>query len=224
MSAITSVFNDGVFAEQFERYRHDPASVDETWRQYFRIAESLFAGTRRPPRAPLVLRRPRRRPPPWTGVADEGGRRRFAAAGHSHVRPLRRPARSARIAAAGADELNRPSSTGSPRPISSRSRGRARRRPLRHGEGCDRSQAQRVLPQRRLRSVAPRSERGAQLVPARLPRRHHHAPAHRRREEAGAHAPQRSRRPRALPRPRLRGLQALLGRRHRHAGADARRR
>ncbi|MCZ8203921.1 2-oxoglutarate dehydrogenase E1 component [Gemmatimonas sp.] len=44
MSAITSVFNDGVFAEQFERYRRDPASVDETWRQYFRIAESLFGG------------------------------------------------------------------------------------------------------------------------------------------------------------------------------------
>lgn len=42
MSAITSVFNDGIFAEQFERYRRDPASVDETWRQYFRIAESLF--------------------------------------------------------------------------------------------------------------------------------------------------------------------------------------
>ena len=41
-AAITSVFNDGIFAEQFERYRHDPASVDETWRQYFRIAESLF--------------------------------------------------------------------------------------------------------------------------------------------------------------------------------------
>lgn len=45
MSAITSVFNDGVFAEQFERYRRDPASVDETWRQYFRIAESLFGGS-----------------------------------------------------------------------------------------------------------------------------------------------------------------------------------
>ena len=45
MSAITSVFNDGVFAEQFEKYRRDPGSVDETWRQYFRIAESLFAGT-----------------------------------------------------------------------------------------------------------------------------------------------------------------------------------
>ncbi|MEO7521184.1 MAG: 2-oxoglutarate dehydrogenase E1 component [Gemmatimonas sp.] len=41
--AITSVFNDGIIAEQFERYRHDPASVDETWRQYFRVAESLFA-------------------------------------------------------------------------------------------------------------------------------------------------------------------------------------
>lgn len=41
-AAITSVFNDGIFAEQFERYRRDPASVDETWRQYFRIAESLF--------------------------------------------------------------------------------------------------------------------------------------------------------------------------------------
>ena len=48
-SAITSVFNDGVFAEQFERYRLDPASVDESWRQYFRIAEQLFAGTAAPP-------------------------------------------------------------------------------------------------------------------------------------------------------------------------------
>jgi len=42
-TAITSVFNDGIIAEQFERYRLDPASVDETWRQYFRVAESLFA-------------------------------------------------------------------------------------------------------------------------------------------------------------------------------------
>lgn len=42
-SAITSVFNDGIIVEQFERYRRDPSSVDETWRQYFRIAESLFA-------------------------------------------------------------------------------------------------------------------------------------------------------------------------------------
>ena len=43
--AISSVFNDGVIAEQFERYRHDPTSVDETWRQYFRIAESLFGAS-----------------------------------------------------------------------------------------------------------------------------------------------------------------------------------
>ncbi len=42
-TAITSVFNDGIIAEQFERYRLDPGSVDETWRQYFRVAESLFA-------------------------------------------------------------------------------------------------------------------------------------------------------------------------------------
>ena len=42
-TTITSVFNDGIIAEQFERYRLDPASVDETWRQYFRVAESLFA-------------------------------------------------------------------------------------------------------------------------------------------------------------------------------------
>jgi len=43
--AITSVFNDGIIAEQFERYRLDPAGVDETWRQYFRMAESLFAAS-----------------------------------------------------------------------------------------------------------------------------------------------------------------------------------
>ena len=44
-TAITSVFNDGVIAEQFERYRLDPSSVDETWRQYFSMAEALFAGS-----------------------------------------------------------------------------------------------------------------------------------------------------------------------------------
>ena len=38
---ISSVFNDGYVAEQFEAYRRDPASVDESWRQYFRFAESL---------------------------------------------------------------------------------------------------------------------------------------------------------------------------------------
>ncbi len=44
----TTAFNDGVIAEQFERYRQDPASVDESWRQYFRTAESLFGGESAP--------------------------------------------------------------------------------------------------------------------------------------------------------------------------------
>ena len=38
---ITSVFNDGYIAEVYESYRRDPASVDESWRQFFRFAESL---------------------------------------------------------------------------------------------------------------------------------------------------------------------------------------
>src|SRR5882672_5144649 len=38
---ITSVFNDGYVAEAYEAYRRDPASVDESWRQFFRFAESL---------------------------------------------------------------------------------------------------------------------------------------------------------------------------------------
>jgi 2-oxoglutarate dehydrogenase E1 component len=38
---VTSVFNDGYIAEQYENYRRDPSSVDESWRQYFRFAERL---------------------------------------------------------------------------------------------------------------------------------------------------------------------------------------
>ncbi|HYV97387.1 MAG TPA: 2-oxoglutarate dehydrogenase E1 component [Gemmatimonadaceae bacterium] len=38
---ITSPFNDGYIAELFEAYRRDPSSVDESWRQYFRLAEQL---------------------------------------------------------------------------------------------------------------------------------------------------------------------------------------
>src|SRR5438067_1099419 len=38
---ITGVFNDGVIAEIYESYRRDPNSVDESWRQVFRIAEQL---------------------------------------------------------------------------------------------------------------------------------------------------------------------------------------
>ncbi|MHB1862522.1 MAG: 2-oxoglutarate dehydrogenase E1 component [Gemmatimonadaceae bacterium] len=38
---ISSVFNDGYIAEAYETYRRDPALVDESWRQFFRFAESL---------------------------------------------------------------------------------------------------------------------------------------------------------------------------------------
>jgi 2-oxoglutarate dehydrogenase E1 component len=41
MLPITSVFNDGYIAEQYDAYRRDPASVDESWRQFFRFAEQL---------------------------------------------------------------------------------------------------------------------------------------------------------------------------------------
>lgn len=101
--AITSVFNDGVVAEQFERFRRDPASVDEQWRQYFRIAESLFASNVAPVSAPMY--------PTSASGADLDQLKRVAAAaslqqairdyGHYAVQldPLGTPP-------AGADELS----------------------------------------------------------------------------------------------------------------------
>ena len=56
---ITSVFNDAYIAELYESYRHDPAAVDESWRQFFRVAESL-GGLVAPPAAgadPDLLRK-----------------------------------------------------------------------------------------------------------------------------------------------------------------------
>ena len=41
---ISSVFNDAYAAEQFERFRQDPASVEESWRQFFRFAEQAMGG------------------------------------------------------------------------------------------------------------------------------------------------------------------------------------
>jgi 2-oxoglutarate dehydrogenase E1 component len=41
---ITSVFNDGYIAEQFETFKKNPNSVDESWRQFFRFAQSLSGG------------------------------------------------------------------------------------------------------------------------------------------------------------------------------------
>ncbi|MDQ3696650.1 MAG: 2-oxoglutarate dehydrogenase E1 component, partial [Gemmatimonadota bacterium] len=40
---ITSVFNDGYIAELFEKWRRDPGSVDESWRQFFVVAQRLGA-------------------------------------------------------------------------------------------------------------------------------------------------------------------------------------
>ena len=37
----TTIFNDAYIAEAFERYQRDPSSVDESWRQFFRAAQSL---------------------------------------------------------------------------------------------------------------------------------------------------------------------------------------
>jgi len=41
---ITGTYNDGYIAELYDNFRRDPASVDESWRQYFRFAEQI-AGT-----------------------------------------------------------------------------------------------------------------------------------------------------------------------------------
>ncbi len=38
---ITGVYNDAHIAQLHASYRQDPSSVDESWRQYFRFAESL---------------------------------------------------------------------------------------------------------------------------------------------------------------------------------------
>src|SRR5215469_12962969 len=42
---ITSPFNDGYVAEVYEAFRRDPASVDESWRQFFRFAQQLAGST-----------------------------------------------------------------------------------------------------------------------------------------------------------------------------------
>src|SRR5665213_4125851 len=67
---ITSVFNDGYIAEAYESYRRDPSSVDESWRQFFRFAESL-AGT--PPSAATL-------PALQSGKADAAQLRKVAGA------------------------------------------------------------------------------------------------------------------------------------------------
>ncbi|MDP9200660.1 MAG: 2-oxoglutarate dehydrogenase E1 component [Gemmatimonadota bacterium] len=67
---ITGVFNDGYISEAYEAYRRDPASVDESWRQFFRFAESL--GGAPPPATPGQ--------PPSAGQIDPAFLRDVAAA------------------------------------------------------------------------------------------------------------------------------------------------
>src|SRR5471032_1842925 len=38
---VASVFNDAYIAEQYENFRRDPGSVEESWRQFFRLAASF---------------------------------------------------------------------------------------------------------------------------------------------------------------------------------------
>ncbi len=57
MLPITSAFNDGYVAELYDQYRRDPASVDESWRQFFRFAESIGGGGTQGPRDEAVLRK-----------------------------------------------------------------------------------------------------------------------------------------------------------------------
>ena len=66
---ITGAFNDGYISEAYEAYRRDPSSVDESWRQFFRFAESLSGG---PPAAPVESALP--------GQADPGFLRDVASA------------------------------------------------------------------------------------------------------------------------------------------------
>ncbi|MFN2637233.1 MAG: 2-oxoglutarate dehydrogenase E1 component [Gemmatimonadaceae bacterium] len=51
---ITGVFNDGYIEEAYEAYRRDPASVDESWRQFFRFAEGLSGAPGAPATAAAV--------------------------------------------------------------------------------------------------------------------------------------------------------------------------
>ena len=62
--AISGVFNDGYIAELYETYRRDPSSVEESWRQFFRLAERLGGGS----------------PGASGGAADPGLLRKVAAA------------------------------------------------------------------------------------------------------------------------------------------------
>ena len=48
---VTSVFNDAYIAETYELWVHDPARVEESWRQFFQLAQRYASGVE--PRVPI---------------------------------------------------------------------------------------------------------------------------------------------------------------------------
>jgi len=54
---IISAFNDGYVAEMQERFERDPASVDESWRQFFTMARQLGGATAPAAADPAYLRK-----------------------------------------------------------------------------------------------------------------------------------------------------------------------
>ncbi len=53
----TTVFNDAYIAEAYDAYRQNPSSVDESWRQFFRTAESLSGSAGSTAADPRLLRK-----------------------------------------------------------------------------------------------------------------------------------------------------------------------
>jgi 2-oxoglutarate dehydrogenase E1 component len=52
--SISSVFNDAYIAEQYENFRRDPNSVEESWRQFFGGSATYEDGPAFPPAVPLT--------------------------------------------------------------------------------------------------------------------------------------------------------------------------
>jgi 2-oxoglutarate dehydrogenase E1 component len=83
---ITSVFNDGYIAEQFEAFKKNPDSVDESWRQFFRFAQSLSgnaAAVASSAAAPATA-------PASSGASSDASMLRIAAGGAALVAAIRR--------------------------------------------------------------------------------------------------------------------------------------
>ena len=65
--SISSVFNDAYIAEQYENFRRDPNSVEESWRRFFRLPTAYGDGFASP--AVTVSQVPVAAPPPPAPVA-----------------------------------------------------------------------------------------------------------------------------------------------------------